>query len=186
VPDAVFLRLGVRFTRRQAGGEKVDAVLVGHAVARGQLAEVRHVFGTEPGLLGEFQPGELFWRAALAVREAALRERPAAPAHRVAVLLDEVEPAAFGRDDQGEVAPLYNGVGAPGPVTALDLVAAEPDPVVDVDDAAGEGPDLGLVRVGVHRIIVPPPPDWRVTARFTATVAPRTPASGRVTSSGSW
>jgi hypothetical protein len=60
VPDAVFLRLGIRLARRQAGGEKVDAVLVGHAVARGQPAQVFHAVGAEPGLLGEFQPGELF------------------------------------------------------------------------------------------------------------------------------
>ena len=99
VPDAVLLRLGIRLARRQAGREKVDSVLVGHAVARGQPAQVFHALRAQPGLLGEFQPGELFRRAALAVREAALRERPAAPADRVAVLLDEVEPAAFGGDD---------------------------------------------------------------------------------------
>ena len=69
--------------------------------------------GAQPRLLGELQPGELLRRAGLPVREAALRERPTAPADGVAVLLDEVEAAAFGRDDQCEVAPLYDGVGAP-------------------------------------------------------------------------
>src|SRR5579863_5933068 len=172
VPDAVFLRLRVRLARRQAGGQKVDAVLVGHAVARGQPSQVVHALRAEPGLLGEFQPGELFRRAALAVREAALRERPDAPADWVAVLLDEVEPAAFGGDDNGEVASLYDGVGASGPGTALDLVSAEPDPVVGVDNAAGDGPDLGLVRVVVHGLIVPPPPDRRVTGSRRKEVAP--------------
>jgi hypothetical protein len=74
VPDAVFLRLGVSLARRQAGGEKVDAVLVGHAVAGGQPAQAGHAVGAQPGFLGELQPGEFLWRAALAVREAALRE----------------------------------------------------------------------------------------------------------------
>jgi hypothetical protein len=186
MPDAVLLRLGIRLARRQAGGEKVNAVLVGHAMARGQPAQVCHAPGAEPGLLGEFQSGELFRRAALAVREAALRERPAAPADRVAVLLDEVEPAAFGGNDHGEVASLYDGVGAPRPVTALDLVSAEPDPVVGVDNAAGEGLDLWLVRVVVHRLIVPPPPDRRVTASRRKAAAPSAPASGSVTSRGNW
>jgi len=113
VPDAVFLRLGVSFSRRQPGGEKVIAVLGCHAVAGGELAKVDEVPGAQPRLLGQLQPGELFGRAGLAVREAALRERPAAPADGIAVLLDEVEAAAFGRDDQSEVAPLYDGVGAP-------------------------------------------------------------------------
>ena len=160
MPDAVLLRLGIRLARRQAGREKVDAVLVGHAVARGQPAQGFHALRPQPGLLGEFQPGELFRRAALAVREAALRERPAAPADRVAVLLDEVEPAAFGGNDHGEVASLYDGVGAPGPVTALDLVSAEPDPVVGVDNAAGEGLDLGFVLVGLFYVRAKGILDW--------------------------
>jgi hypothetical protein len=97
-----------------------------------------------------------------------------------------VEPAAFGGNDHGEVASLYDGVGAPGPVTALDLVSAEPDPVVGVDNAAGEGLDLWLVLVVVHRLIVLPPPDRRVTASRRKAAVPIAPASGSVTSRGSW
>ena len=123
-----------------------------------------HALGAQPGLLGEFQPGELFRRAGFAVRKAALGEGPATPADGVAVLLDEVESAAFGGNDDGEVAPFYDGVGAPGPVAALDVVLADADPVVRVDDAAREGPDLRVGRVTVHRIIVPLSSDQRVTA----------------------
>jgi hypothetical protein len=82
-------------------------------MARGQRAQVGYPLGAQPGLLGELQPGELLGRAGFAVREAALRERPATTADRVAILLDEVESAAFGGNDDGEVASFYDGVSAP-------------------------------------------------------------------------
>src|SRR5262249_58219782 len=105
--------------------------------------------------------GKFLRRSGLAMREAALRERPAAAADRVAVLLDEVEAAVLGRNDQGEVVSLDDGVRAAGSVAALDLVPAEPDPGVGVDDAAVERPDLGVGlvrRFRVHRSILPLPP----------------------------
>lgn len=113
VPESVLLRLEICFARRQLCGEKINAVLRRHPVARGQRAQVGHPARAQARLLREFQPGEFLRRAGRSVREAALRERPAAPADRIAVLLDEVEATAFGGNDQGEVASFYDGVGAP-------------------------------------------------------------------------
>ena len=167
VADAHFLRLGIGRPGDQVRGQEIVAVLRRHAVGGGQRAQVGQLAGAQAGLLGEFHPGEFFRCPGFPVREAPLRERPAAPPDGVAVLLDQVETVILGGDDQGEVAPLYDRVGAAGSVAALDVVLAEPDPVVGVDDAAGDRADL---RVSVHRIIV----------------APRAPAAGSVTSAGSW
>jgi hypothetical protein len=123
------------------------------------------------------------------VREAALREGPAASADRVPVLLDEVETVVFGRDDQGEVVSLDDGVRAAGSVAALNVVLAEPDPGVGIDDAAAERPDFGVglaIRFRMHRIILPSPADHTVAAPLLAASAPRAPAGGRVINAGSW
>jgi hypothetical protein len=69
-----------------------------------QETEPGQLPGGEAGLLAQFEPGQLGRLAGLAGREAALRERPGTPLDRVPVLLDQVEPAVLGRDDQGEVA----------------------------------------------------------------------------------
>jgi hypothetical protein len=52
------------------------------------------------------------------------------------VLLDQVETAVLRRDDQREVIALDDRVGSLGPVGALDLVPAQPCPVIGIDDAA--------------------------------------------------
>jgi hypothetical protein len=72
-----------------------------------------------------------------------------------------VEAAVLGRDDEREVALLHERVGAARAVVALDLVPAEREPLVGVDDAGGQHPDFGGGRrvisrlVGVHLIILP-------------------------------
>jgi hypothetical protein len=123
------------------------------------------------GLLGELEAGQFLGRARLVVRETALRERPAAPPERVAVLLDQVESAVLGRDDEREVALLNVGVGAAGAVAALDLVPAEREPLVGVDDAGRQHPDFGVWGrvisrlVGVHPIILPGHPTTLIVDR---------------------
>jgi hypothetical protein len=72
-----------------------------------------------------------------------------------------VEAVVLGRDDQREVPLHHVRVAAPGAVVALDLVPAEGEPLVGVDDAGGQHPDFGGGRrvipllVVAHPIIVP-------------------------------
>src|SRR6185437_17060835 len=82
-----FLRLKVGLALRELGGQPVLAVLVRHAVRHGQRPQAGQPRRPQPGLLGELRPGQLFRRTVLALREAALRERPAPAAERVTVLL---------------------------------------------------------------------------------------------------
>jgi len=99
VADAQFFRLWIGRPGDQVGGQEVVAALRGHAVRGGQQAQAGQLAGAQPGLLGEFHSREFVRRPGLPVREAALRERPAAPRNGVAVLLDEVEAALLGGDD---------------------------------------------------------------------------------------
>jgi bifunctional non-homologous end joining protein LigD len=130
MPQVLLLDLQVGVTGRQAGGQEVVAVLRRHAMRGAQAAERGQRARAETRLLGELQRGELLRCPRRLGREAALREGPAAPSDRVPVLLHEVEAAALGRDDQGEVRLVDERVAAPRPVSALDLVLAQPDPGV--------------------------------------------------------
>jgi bifunctional non-homologous end joining protein LigD len=157
MPQVLLLDLQVRVARRQAGGQEVMAVLRRHAVRGAQAAERGQVARAKPRLLRELQRGQLLRCPRRLGRESALREGPAAPPDRVPVLLHEVEAAVLGRDDQGEVRLVDERVAAPRPVPALDLVLAQPDPGIGVDDPAGQranirDPGPGGHRVGCHRV----------------------------------
>ena len=138
--------------RREPGGQEVMPGLAAGAVRAVQVPEPDQLAGAQPGLLRELQPGEVLRLAGLPGREPALRERPGAPPDRVAVLLDQVEAVVLGRDDQREVAFLDERVGAARAVAPLDLVPAQPHPVVLVDDAGGEHADIRTVVRGGHRL----------------------------------
>src|SRR5690606_2700756 len=83
----------------QPGGEVDVEALAGQAVGVVEHAEQPPVRGPQPGLLRQLDPGLL-----LAGRRGgrALREAPGTAAHRVAVLLHQVEPVVLHRDDQHE------------------------------------------------------------------------------------
>ncbi len=100
--------------------------------------------GPQPGLLGELGPRQLLRGPACRPAGSCPAGTTSPPAERVAVLLDQVETAVLGRDDQREVVALDDRVGSPRPVGSLDLVPAQPCPVIGIDDAARKRPDLGL------------------------------------------
>ena len=88
--------------------------------------------------------------AGAAAGEAALREPPGAPPDRIAELLHQVETAPLGRDDQREVGLVHGRVGAAGAVPPLDLVLAQRDPAVPVDDPGRNSANVRYVGVGRH------------------------------------
>src|SRR5487761_305435 len=77
----------------------------------------------------------------------------------MAVLLNEVETAVLRGDDEREVVALHDRVGSPGPVGSLDLVPAQPCPVIGIDDAGRKCPNLwlspSLSGLSMHRTILP-------------------------------
>jgi bifunctional non-homologous end joining protein LigD len=138
----LLLLLTLRRARLQAGGEEEIPALAGDPVRAVQEAEPGQVVGAQAGLLDELEPGQFLRRAGGSWREPALRKRPAAPAERVAELLDQVEPVVFLRYDQGEVLLLDERVNSARPVAPLDFVAAQPHPRVLIDDRAGQRLDV--------------------------------------------
>src|ERR1700691_4977361 len=150
--------LSFRRARLEPGRQEEMSALAAGAVRAVQEAELDQVPGPQPGFLQQFQPGEFFWLARLPVREAALRERPGAPADRVAELLDQVKAVVLGRDDERVVGLLDERVGAAGAVAPFNLVQPQPHPVILVDDSGRERADVRAVwRVrtvwrGRHRL----------------------------------
>ncbi len=161
--------------------------------------------GAEAGLLASSSRAS-FTASPPRHAKAALRKRPGTPLDRVAVLLDEVEPAVFGGDDQGEVGVLYDRVGA------LDPSRRSIRPVGAGSRGPGrrrsgtEGPDLGSSRsVGTGPILLAPPglaaaapgPGWRRLGRRVLRLAeapaeaiagwrpPRVPGRGQRDRAGS-
>src|ERR1700689_5465504 len=120
--------LSFRRARLEPGSQKEMPTLAASAVRAVQVPELDQVPGPQPGFLQQFQPGEFFWGSRLPVREATLRERPGAPADRIAELLHEVEAVALGRDDERVVGFLDERVGAARTVAPFDLIQPQPHP----------------------------------------------------------
>src|SRR5438105_3872716 len=137
----LLLGLAPHRPRGQAGGEEDVHPLAAVARSLVEVAEVLEALGAQPGLLGELDPGELGRVPVLAVRQRPLGELPRPRLDRVAVLLDEVEAAALGGDDQREVRLVDDPVGADRAVGALDLVLADAHPAVLVDGPRREAAD---------------------------------------------
>src|ERR1700677_4489897 len=85
----LLFELSVRRARLEPGRQEEMSALAAGAVRAVQEPKLDQVLRPQPGFLQQFQPGEFFWLARLPVREAALRERPGAPADRIAELLNQ-------------------------------------------------------------------------------------------------
>src|ERR1700761_3331097 len=120
--------------------------------------------GSQPCFLGKLGTCQLLGCSVLSLRESARRERPAASAKRMPVLLDEVETVVLRRDDQGEVVAFDDRVGSPDPIGPLNLVPAQPRPVVAIDNAARQRSNLRFSSPSIHGTILPGLPDQWVTA----------------------
>src|SRR6266567_1686760 len=120
--------------RAEIGGEEDVAPLAAHAVRAVQEAKLRELPGAQAGLLDELPAGQALRIGLPAAGHGPLREAPAPPADRVAVLLHEMEPAVLGRDDQREVGFVDHAEDAARAIEPFDLVFADRHPGILVDD----------------------------------------------------
>src|SRR5450631_1286900 len=120
--------------------------LAAEAMSAEQEAEGGKPAGAEPGLLRQFEPGQLLGVPGDPTGEGTLRKRPAPAPYRIPVLLHQAEPVPVGRDDDRKVRLVHDRVAAAAAVSPLDLIPAQHHPGVLVDEAGGDGADVRLAR----------------------------------------